>query len=81
MPTPDSFEAGQDEFGRAFAEQVVIQYYATDGIFEHEVKLGSAPNNGWVARSSASGQTLSIWFVVRDDRGGVSWATRQVTVQ
>jgi hypothetical protein len=79
--TPESFETGQDELGRAFSEQVVLQYYATDGIFENEVKLGSEPKNGWVARQSASGQTLNLWFVARDDRGGVSWATRQVKVQ
>jgi len=79
--TPASFEAGQDELGRSFTEQVVIQYYATDGIFEDEVRVGREPQNGWVARTSASGQTLNLWFVARDDRGGVSWATRQVKVQ
>jgi len=76
-----SFESGQDELGRDFTEQVVVQYYATEGIFENEVKIASEPKNGWVARTSAAGQTLKLWFVVRDNRGGVSWAERQVKVR
>jgi hypothetical protein len=76
-----SFESGQDELGREFEEQVVLQYYGTEGIFEHEVKIGSEPKNGWVARKRASGQTLKLWFVARDNRGGVSWAERQVRVR
>jgi hypothetical protein len=78
--TPESFEAGRDELGRDFTEQVVIQYYATEGIFENEVKIASQPKNGWVARKSASGKTLNLWFVARDDRGGVTWAERHVKV-
>jgi hypothetical protein len=76
-----SFEKGTDELGRAFDEQVVIQHYATEGIFQYEVRTGESPKNGWVARKRASGQTLRLWFVARDDRGGVSWAERQVTVR
>lgn len=79
--TPESFEAGTDELGRSFEEQLVIQYYATEGIFEYEVKTGQEPKNGWVARKSASGQTLRLWFVARDNRGGVSWTERQVRVR
>ena len=79
--TPESFESGKDELGRDINEQLVIQYYATEGIFEHEVKVGHEPETGWVARKSASGQTLKLWFVARDNRGGVSWAERQVTVR
>jgi hypothetical protein len=79
--TPESFESGRDELGRDFDEQLVIQYYATEGIFENEVRVGHEPENGWVARQSASGQTLRLWFVARDNRGGVSWAERQLTVR
>ncbi len=81
LVSPDSFEHGKDELGRDFDEQVVIQYFATEGIFEYEVRTGESPKNGWVARKRASGQTLSLWFVARDDRGGVSWAERQVSVR
>jgi hypothetical protein len=76
-----SFESGNDERGRPFEEQIVIQHYATEGIFEFEVRTGKSPETGWVARKAASGQTLSMWFVARDDRGGVTWAERKVTVR
>ena len=76
-----SIEKGTDELERQFSEQVVVQYYATEGIFENEVKLATQTKNGWVARKRASGQLLTLWFVVRDDRGGVTWTERQVQVR
>ena len=79
--SPPSFESGNDELGRPFEEQIVIQHYATEGIFEFETRTGKSPKTGWVARKSASGQTLSMWFVARDDRGGVTWTERKVTVR
>lgn len=79
--TPESFESGKDELGRDFDEAVVVQYYATEGIFEYETKTGQQPKTGFVARKRASGQTVTVWFVARDDRGGVSWAERQITVR
>jgi len=77
----DSFERGRDEHGNAFEEQLVVQYYATEGIFENEVKTGEKSENAWVARKAASGQLLKLWFVARDNRGGVTWAERQVQVR
>lgn len=79
--TPESFEAGIDEFGRDFTEQLVVQHYATEGIFEYEVRIAESPETRWVARQSASGQELRVWFVARDDRGGVSLAERRVQVR
>jgi hypothetical protein len=76
-----SFESGSDEFGRDFSEEVIVQHYATDGIFEDEVRIAEEPETGWVARSSSSGTEVSLWFVARDDRGGVSWTTRRVQVR
>lgn len=77
----ESLERGNDEYGRAFEEQVVVQYYGTEGIFENEIKTAEDSKNGWVARKAASGQTLTLWFVVRDNRGGVTWTERRVAVQ
>jgi hypothetical protein len=77
----ESFEAGVDEFGRAFTEELVVQHYATEGIFEYEVRIAELPENRWVARRSASGQELRLWFVARDDRGGVALAERRVRVR
>lgn len=76
-----SVESGRDEQGHSFTEQVVIQYFATEGVFEHEIKIADDPQTGWVARRSASGQTLTFWFVVLDNRGGASWTQRQVQVR
>jgi len=76
-----SFESGRDEFGRDFSEQLVIQHYATEGIFEGEVRIADEPETGWVARRRASGSELTLWFVARDNRGGVSWTKRRVQVR
>jgi len=76
-----SFEAGSDEFGGAFSEEVIVQHYATDGIFEDEVRIAEDPETGWVARNGSSGTEVTLWFVARDDRGGVSWTTRRVQVR
>ncbi len=79
--SPASFESGVDELGYDFTESLVVQHYATEGIFEYEVRVGELPETRWVARSSASGQELRLWFVARDDRGGVTYAERQVRVR
>ncbi len=76
-----SFEAGTDEFGRAFSEQLIVHQYTEAGIVEEEVRIASDSETGWVARASASGSELRLWFVARDDRGGVSWAERRVRVR
>jgi hypothetical protein len=81
VATPESFEAGRDEFGRDFEEQVVAQYYSTEGIFEDEVRVGDDPETRFVARKNASGQELTMWFVIRDDRGGVTWTERKIRVR
>lgn len=81
VPAPDAVEHGVDELGRAFDEAVVVQSYATEGIFEHDVRVASAPETRWVARAKARGAEQRMWFVVRDDRGGVSWASRRVRVR
>ena len=80
-PSQASVEEGTTEFGVTFSEQVVIEYYATEGIFEHDVKIASDPETGWAARKVASGKELKLWMVVHDDRGGVSWAERRVHVE
>jgi hypothetical protein len=79
--SPASFETGVDELGRDFTESLVVQHYATEGIFEYEVRVAELPETRWVARRSASGQELRLWFVARDDRGGVSLAERRVRVR
>lgn len=82
-------ERGVDEFGAAFEETIIIQYYATSGLFRDAVRLGASPDNVWVAQAGAGseppdagpegGGDALLWLLVRDDRGGVSWTRRQVT--
>jgi hypothetical protein len=80
-PTSTSVESGKTEFGDDFNEQVIIQYFATEGIFEYEVKIADDPETHWAARKSASGKDLTLWMVMHDDRGGATWAERRVHVQ
>jgi len=76
-------EAGRDEQGGDFTEQVVVQFYSTHGLFRDAVRVASDTDNRWVAQRAAEGDdTLAtLWFIARDDRGGVSWTTRQVQLQ
>jgi hypothetical protein len=62
-------------------EQTVVEYYATEGLFEHEVRIASAPQTKWAARSQSVGKNVTLFMVVRDSRGGVSWTTREVRVR
>jgi hypothetical protein len=80
-PTAASVESGQSEFGVDFTEQVIIEYYATEGLFEYEIKIADDPQTGWAARKAASGKDLTLWMVVHDDRGGATWTERHVHVQ
>jgi hypothetical protein len=80
IPSPSSVESGVDSFGTPFQEEVVVEYYATEGIFEHDVRIASDASTGWVARSAASGREVTLWFVIHDNRGGVEWSERHVQV-
>jgi hypothetical protein len=79
--TPDSVESGTDEFGVAFTENVIVEYYSTEGTFKDPVRIAGDPQTSFVARKAAAGQDLSLWFVTHDDRGGASWQSRRVHVQ
>lgn len=75
-----SLERGVDQFGVEFAETAIVQYYATEGLFEYEVKDARAPATRYRARAGAAGGPVTLWFVVRDDRGGVTWTSRTLDV-
>lgn len=62
-------------------EQTVVEYYATEGLFEDEVRVADSPTTKWAARSQSVGKNVTIIIVVRDSRGGVSWTTREVHVR
>lgn len=74
-------ESGVDELGAPFTEDLIVQHYATDGLFEYDVRIGERSATGFVPRAGSSGKTVTLWFVARDNRGGVGWASRRVKVR
>ena len=68
-------ESGVDELGVEFEEQTLVQYYATAGHFEHELRTAASPATTFAATGEGE---LTLWFVVRDERGGSSWTSRRV---
>jgi hypothetical protein len=81
VPSDGASESGVDELGNAFSEKLLAQYYGTEGLFEYEAKDAVRSATAFKARSGAAGKTLTLWFVVRDDRGGVGWTSRRVAVR
>jgi hypothetical protein len=75
-----SAETGVDSFGQRFDEQVLVDYYATEGSFSDGARIAGDPVTEWTARSQSAGRAVTMWMVVRDDRGGVDWTTRTVNV-
>jgi hypothetical protein len=75
---PDS---GVDENGTRFHEQQVVQFYASQGVFERPVRISDEPDNHWAAQRKSGQDVAQLWFVARDDRGGVAWTARQVRVR
>jgi hypothetical protein len=69
-------ESGVDERGVPFSEQTVTQYYATEGIFEHEARVASEPETTWIARVGP--EIVTMWLVARDDRGGIAFTSRRI---
>jgi hypothetical protein len=78
---PGAVESGTNENGIPFTEQVIGQYYGTQTVFEADVRDVADLATHAAARKVASGTTQTLWFVLRDDRGGVSWATRTIRVE
>jgi hypothetical protein len=76
----DALEPFLDNDGRRVDEQVVAQFYATGGLFEWDVRTLESADTRFVALARDAGQTLTVHFVLRDNRGGVSWQTRTLEV-
>lgn len=74
-------ESGKDELGTGFAEQLIVQYYASEGSFEWELRTADKPETRWIARPESAGKLIEMFFVARDDRGGISWTRRQIRVR
>jgi hypothetical protein len=81
VPSEESFESGTTESGAPFEEQIVVQYYGTEGTFADDVRIGRDPETSWAAVSNSRGKETRFWLVVRDNRGGVTWAERRVRAE
>jgi hypothetical protein len=79
-PEEDAVESFIDNDGKRVNEQVVAQFYATGGTFEYDVRTIDAAETRFIAQKSDVGKTLTLHFVIRDSRGGVSWQTRTLSV-
>ncbi len=75
-----ALESFRDNDGRSVNEQVVAQFYATGGLFEWDVRTIDSADSRFVALARDAGKTLTVHFVLRDSRGGVSWTTRTLEV-
>jgi hypothetical protein len=66
-------------------EALRVAWFATTGSFEHEVtghtetEQETSTDNKWTAPKEAG--VVHLWTVLRDNRGGVDWASYDVTVQ
>lgn len=75
-------EASRDEFGGDFTEQVIVQLYSTHGLFRDQVRIAEDADTYWVAQPNETESNIAtLWFITRDDRGGVSWTTRTVSLR
>ena len=74
---PGAAEMSIDTNGAAIKETAVVQFFATGGKFEDEVRFYDDAHSKWRARTEDQGKLQTFWFVVRDDRGGVSFTSRK----
>jgi hypothetical protein len=65
-------------------ETMRVSWFASDGSFVHdhtgidETETDNFTNNDWTAPSAA--ETVYLWLVLRDSRGGVDFSSYQLTV-
>jgi hypothetical protein len=61
-------------------EEPYFTFYATDGDFPFNFSLYPSTAVDWTAPVDPAADTLTIWSVVRDRRGGMGWFTLTVEV-
>lgn len=75
--------------GHAVAkESLWVDYYASVGRFEKDVRVVNDPDAGWQSSYAGSWQpapgfvgTAHLWAVVHDSRGGTTWIQQDVEVR
>lgn len=73
-------EQGEDEHGNRFSEQLIVQVYATNGVFDHDVRIAGEADFDWSALRGADSGVARLVVMVRDDRGGMAWSEREVEI-
>ena len=80
-----------DTDGEERRETITYDFYSTGGTWEGDKEWGSYADDEFVMRADAgkaaltlpankAGEAIDTFFVVRDDRGGITWTTRQVRI-
>ena len=77
VSAPNAVEGAQGDVN----ERAIVSFFATAGDFDDEVRFYDDAATKWRARKQdAAPQLVTMWFVLRDDRGGVSWTSRRVQI-
>ncbi len=72
----------------ALTESLWVSYYSNAGSFEQDARVINDPQSGWNDDTAGkwranvdSSREVRLWVVVRDNRNGVTWVSRDVWVQ
>ena len=57
-------------------EQPRVSWFSTDGEWKEDRTGGEAIENEWTP--ACEREAIDLWVVVRDERGGAAWISRQV---
>lgn len=64
-------------------ERMIFSFFSNAGAFQYRRTGDSVPENGYQSKTPADGkttQTVAIWVVMRDGRGGTDWTKRHLIV-
>jgi hypothetical protein len=84
--SPEIDEGAVGAHGEQLHEQLWVDFYATRGDFEHDVRLindatlGWNDDNGTQFKIPADPGPVHLWAVVHDNRGGVAWTEADIDV-
>lgn len=79
-------EASETQSQGPYLEQMWVNYHVSSGAVDSDVKLvndavqGFHPEHETVVRAPKKSGPLTLWAIVRDNRGGVDWARFTVGV-
>ena len=62
-------------------EQPYVSFYATTGSFYQTISLHPYLEAEWTAPIDPPGESHTLWFVLRDRRGGMDWVTVELLVR